>query len=167
MPNKYPRRPINEDREPWDRQHRETPRAFHLFCHYRDLPVAVRSVRAAFREHRERCLHQVVTTKVHHTDNWSSEWGWVERAAAWDREMDRQARLKISQDQVNARTRHARIAQATLQVLSMPMVALMKAAEDPQVLTRLISEARESPKAFVKLMDLACLLYTSPSPRDS
>src|SRR5262249_30887465 len=65
----------------------ESARAFGAFCAYRDLGPR-RSLRAAaeafYRRSSAAVLRQLQT--------WSGALGWVERAAAWDRHLDAQAR---------------------------------------------------------------------------
>ena len=57
---------------PWLRLEGETSRAYDAFCHYRDLGPH-RSITQAKRERGQANLNR-----------WSSQHGWVDRAAAWD-----------------------------------------------------------------------------------
>jgi len=85
-----PRAPETERPPPWERQPGEPPRAYAAFCIYRDLPPAERSVRAV----AERLgIKGAAKGQVPgHMLRWSTRWRWVERARAWDAELDRQAR---------------------------------------------------------------------------
>lgn len=75
----------------WELQEGEPARAFAAFCVYRDLPVYERTLNLA---------HQISTGKPHDKSlrapgywaEWSSEWRWVERAAAYDGYLDSERR---------------------------------------------------------------------------
>jgi hypothetical protein len=75
----------------WQRQPGETPKAFGAFVIYRNL------------DPKERSLKKVVwecNRSVSLIGRWSSQWGWVERAAEWDdyQEMRRlEARIEAKQ----------------------------------------------------------------------
>lgn len=147
-----------DDLEAWERQPGEGPKMFHAFCHYRDLG-AIRSVDKAWRQHKQLCEHAQPTgnkraDRAWHF--WGTNWGWVERSAMWDREQDRAARAKILKDQVDARARHARMAQAFQQVLTVPVKAVLDAIQqNPQVMVQLVQDAQNGSKGLIKLIDLA------------
>ena len=141
-----------EDRVPWERQRGEPSRAYHGFCHYRDL--SARAIGRAWVEHKLRCEHVPVPVRRSSSrwDAWASRWGWVDRAAGWDAEIDRQHREKSLQAQLEARERHARLAQATLTVLTMPVRAALEAAKDPVVIQRLTEHAKAGPSGAIQLL---------------
>lgn len=146
-----------DDRVLFDQAPGEPSPAFHAFTHYRNLPSGDRSIDKAWREHQRRCrgVHGVTKSRaVPRWRIWASCWGWVERTAAWDAEQDRQAREKIAADQRDARIRHARMANAALQSLSVPSRALLEILQDPTVMPRLIAEAKESTRGVLKLVEL-------------
>lgn len=150
--------PPPDDIPPWERQRGEHARTFHNFCHYRDLG-AKRSVDKAWRLHKEMCEHKPVEiTKRAPYGGWHqscAEWGWVERAEAWDRSQDALAREKLTKERLEAAERHAKMAQAALSVLSIPSRVLLEAIQqDPLLVQNLVKEARSSPKAAIKLIDL-------------
>ena len=68
--------------DPWERQTGEGPRAWEAFQVYRDLGQG-RSIRKAADSLGRSPLHLSELSAKH---------GWVERAAAWDAELDRLAR---------------------------------------------------------------------------
>jgi hypothetical protein len=64
--------------------------------------------------------------------DWSVRWAWVERAAAFDRFVDRQKRVALADAQVEAARRHARALQAAISVATIPLrIALETAATPP------------------------------------
>jgi hypothetical protein len=145
-----------DERSPWDKQPGEPPRAFHGFGHYRDFLVK-RSIDRAWHDHKARCEHLAQPDSKRSPKRWrrwSVNWGWLERAAAWDREQDQIVRAKIAEDQLETRVRHARMAQAALQVLTVPSRAALEALQDPAVLQKLIQGVKDSPALLMKLIDL-------------
>lgn len=148
---------------PWERQHGETVRSYHAFCHFRDLKI--RSASVAYRAHKRDCDKAPVpdrTVAPHHWRVWSSQWGWVERAALWDAEIDRQHREKVVQQQLEARERHARLAQATLTMMSMPVKAGLEASRDPAFMKNMIDAAQQAGGARELLMLIARMAHEMP-----
>lgn len=76
----------------------------------------------------------------------------MERAALWDAEIDRQHREKLVQAQLEARQRHARLAQATLTVLSLPVKAALEAARDPALVQKMVEAAGHGPAGSYQLL---------------
>lgn len=73
-----------EDQEkcPWDRQEKETTRAYQTFCVYRDLGAS-RSMQAVI---------DAIGSTISTLHNWSSTHNWNERSNAFDDYMERQKR---------------------------------------------------------------------------
>ena len=143
-----------ENRAAWERQRREPSRSWHAFTHFRDLSVD-RSIARAWRQHRATCAHVPAPEGRRAPGRWaiwSARWGWVDRAARWDAEIDRQHREKSMQAQLEARERHARLAQATLTVLTMPIRAALEAAKDPTVIQRLTEHAKIGSGGAIQLL---------------
>lgn len=141
---------------PWERQRDESSKSFHAFVHYRDLGGS-RSINGAFREHAQRCrsMGEQRARRASPTwQGWATVWGWAERAAAWDAQNDRIARDKIAKDQIDARVRHARMANAGLQVLTVPSRAVLEALQKPGVMQRLLEDAEKSTAGLLKLLEL-------------
>lgn len=157
--------PDADTRYPWERQHGETARSYHAFCHFRDLKI--RSASVAYRTHKRECEKAPVpehTLAPHHWRIWSSQWGWVERSTLWDAEIDRQHREKVVQAQLEARDRHARLAQATLTVLSLPVKAALEAARDPALVQKMIDAAGQGPAGSYQLLStIARMAAVMPS----
>lgn len=90
---------------PWERQERETPKAFDAFCVYRDMPPQERSASKAAT---------IVGKSYSLLQQWSQKYGWVDRAAAWDEENDRIKREADQKAQIEAikemRKRHTKVA---------------------------------------------------------
>lgn len=135
----------------WERQPGETLTQFHAFCHYRDLKGR-RSVRRAYNEHREKCEHRPVPDPNKYPPKrwfiWSVQWGWVDRVAKHEDSVDRETRERLIKLQVEARERHARMAQATLTVLTTPVRAALEAIKDQNVLATLTQHAKTGPHTF-------------------
>ena len=95
----------NEERDPWDRQPKETPRQYGRFCAYLQMG-RVRTLRATAKILKEtgdqiavRSLYQV-----------SSVNRWAERAEAWDLSQDKATLEKLRLDRKDMIERHRRIA---------------------------------------------------------
>jgi hypothetical protein len=73
---------------------------------------------------------------------WSRQYAWVARASIHDREIERRHREQAVLTELEVRERHGRLAQATLTVLSAPVLALLQAFRDPEAMERLVSRAR-------------------------
>lgn len=97
---------------PWERQPGEPAKAYAAFCLYRDMPAHARSLRAV----ADRLYGSGTASKRRRTPGqlfkWSTRWRWVERAAAWDDEQDRQARQAQLRAVQEMRERHVREAMA-------------------------------------------------------
>lgn len=95
---------------PWERQPGESARAFGAFCVYRDLGPR-RSLRAAAEKYYQRSSLAV----LRQCNTWSSAFCWVERASAWDRHLDAEARRaqeEARRDMAERQAREARALQA-------------------------------------------------------
>ena len=75
------------EQAPWEQQPGESSRAYGAFCAYRDLGPR-RSLRAA----AEKFYGRTAAGVVRQCTSWSSTFRWVERAQAWDRHLDLEAR---------------------------------------------------------------------------
>jgi hypothetical protein len=72
---------------PWEKQRGESAKAFNAFRIYRDLGSGRAQVKVG------RILGESgVQTALSQIERWSSQWRWVERCDAWDREQDQIAR---------------------------------------------------------------------------
>ena len=88
------------EKKPWERQDGETPKAFEAFSVYLELGT-IRSVRAA----AQKCSKNASLFM-----RWSAANKWVERAAAHDEELRRQAFEKRKQETRNMQTRQLQTA---------------------------------------------------------
>jgi hypothetical protein len=92
---------------PWEQRPGESSRAFGAFCAYRDLGPH-RSLRAAAEKYYNRRTAAV----VRQCNTWSSAFRWVERASAWDRHLDAEARRAQEKARREMAERHAQEARA-------------------------------------------------------
>jgi hypothetical protein len=92
---------------PWEQLPGESARAFGAFCAYRDLGPrrSLRAAAAAFYE-------QPSAARERQLDKWSRAFRWVERAAAWDRHLDAQARQAQQEARREMTERHVKEARA-------------------------------------------------------
>lgn len=90
--------------EPWERQEGESVPAFEAFQLYRDMGVKRSAGRVAKECGKNRSL----------IERWCTRHGWVDRAAAWDREQDRLWRLEQAEARREVARKHARVGAAML-----------------------------------------------------
>ena len=100
----------------WDRQANETPRAFHAFEHYRDMPIGDRSIDAAYAEHHQSFEgHQAGTRRAPgRWKTWSVDNRWVVRAAAHDADLSKRRRERRAAELQEAQDRAATLARGAL-----------------------------------------------------
>lgn len=77
--------------DPWERQPKETDKAFAAFATYRDLG-AERSVAKLCETLGKKPIYRRVC------EGWSSKWGWRIRTAAWDAYCDRREREVVLEE---------------------------------------------------------------------
>ena len=82
----------------WERQSGEGSKAFHNFEHYRDMPVGIRSIDAAYSEHRKLCTGQLPITRKapRNWKKWSVDHRWVARVDESDADLSRRRRERRS-----------------------------------------------------------------------
>lgn len=84
---------------PWEKLPEDSPRSFHAFQDYRDLPPWSRSIDAAYQVHLERCLgkkgaENSTKTAPRHWRDWSAANRWVERAQQYDAHQSEERRQR-------------------------------------------------------------------------
>lgn len=89
---------------PWERQEKENPKPYEAFCIYRDMGTQRSLSKVAEKLQKSGSL----------IGRWSRTYNWTERAAAWDDEQDRIARLEQNKEITRMRKRHADLASAML-----------------------------------------------------
>lgn len=117
--------------ELWERQEKETDKAFEAFCVYRDMGP-------------ERSLNKTVQKLSKNRTtlaDWSSKYNWVKRAAAWDKEQDRIARQAQTKEIVNMRKRHANLAHAMLVKAAKALNAISEDEIKPADISRMVDVA--------------------------
>jgi hypothetical protein len=98
---------------PWDKQPRETSKAFDAFRIYRDLGANRSLPKVA----------QTLSKSLPQIKEWSARWNWVARASDWDAEQDRIDREKQREARNRVIERHQALgATITLQAFSESVV---------------------------------------------
>jgi hypothetical protein len=121
---------------PWEQQPGESARAFGAFCAYRDLGPR-RSLRAAAQTFYGRAAAAL----ERQVDKWSRAFRWVERAGAWDRHLDAEARRAQEEARREMAERHAKEARA-LQAKAVERLRSLRPEElGPTELLRYLVEA--------------------------
>lgn len=117
--------------KPWERQEYDTKKSFEAFCIYRDMGEE-RSIRkvAAQLSKSETLIAR-----------WSGNFNWVERCAAWDAEVDRQASLENLRNIRKMRERHAKLAVQAQDKVSEALEAMDIYGARVGDLARLLAEA--------------------------
>ena len=90
--------------EPWERQKGESTKAYEAFSEYRDMGANRSIAKVAEKLGKSNQL----------LGRWSRTWDWVKRAAAWDAEQDRLARIQNTEEIKKMRKRHTDLATAML-----------------------------------------------------
>ena len=91
----------DKEKHDWERQPRETSRAYELFCAYRDMGIerSLRKMKASLSRSPSVRRLQVL----------SARWNWVERCQKYDDYLEYQRRLQQQKECQAMRDRHARI----------------------------------------------------------
>ena len=140
--------------KPWEKQPKETSKAFHAFVHYRDLPPYSRSIAAANNDHILNCEHlcegdectdhPTFTKRApRHWKGWSTDKNWVARVAAHDSELAMIRREKRAVDLERAQDDIASVSSATLSKIAQRLTTLAPDEIPVQQLaswTKLLSE---------------------------
>ena len=127
---------------PWERQPGEPARAYAAFTIYRDLPPAERSIRAvAERLGGHRSEKGRRSTRP--LERWSTRWRWVERAAAFDAELDRRRREAMLKEARETQERHLRMARAMLTIVARRLQQIDPAELTPKDAARWVQVAAE------------------------
>jgi hypothetical protein len=121
---------------PWEQQPGESARAFGAFCAYRDLGPrrSLRAAATAFYGRASAALERQL-------DKWSRDFGWVERANAWDRHLDAEARQAQEEARREMVERHLREARSLQGKALQRLQALTPEELGPAELLRYIVEA--------------------------
>lgn len=129
--------PDTEDRQPWDRRDDETSRAYHAFCLYRDMGPQGRSLRAVTEE-----LYgdegESVGSVSSHVERWSSDYAWVDRAAAYDDYMAERVREELEQRRIRDKVERLASLDALHEVIDDALESLNPADISPGVLEKLL-----------------------------
>lgn len=130
---------------PWERQNNEPENTWLAFRLYRDMESWKRNLRDAYVTYRtaKKMRQKWDGREIPGTfRSWSKRWRWLERAHAWDAEIDRQAREAIIAERVKASQRRAQTA-VTLQRIGLHALR-DKAKPDNDGVSGLVGEPASS-----------------------
>ncbi len=113
--------PLDETRDPWEKQPRESRKAYAAFALYRDMGPHGRSLAAVGRELRK---------SVKMIEYWSVTWQWQRRIEAWDTHTDQQRRVELERRQEDMLDRHRRTGLAMLTKVVQRLVGRPKSGDD-------------------------------------
>ena len=88
--------------------------------------------------------------------NWSATWSWVERAVAYDAAIEREKLDAFKAEQVEAARRHARVLQAAISAVSVPLRIALEVST-PEGLLALKTAASASTSGLRAALDAARL----------
>ena len=125
------RRPEPEAALPWERQKGETPQAFEAFSIYRDMGSSRSTAKVGRKLGKSKNL----------MDRWSSRWEWVERARAYDNDLERQERAEAAKDLKEARKRQRKTGYFMQKKATEALDRLNVEDLDANAIIRLIEEA--------------------------
>lgn len=142
--------------QPWEQLPKESLQAYHAFTHYRDLPIADRSITHAHQEHARACQKRTGSVPMNgRWKRWSMDHRWVERTSDYARHLDQAKTGAELAEVVEVGRRHAEVAMAALDALYQPVLTVAKVLQsNPEVLEQLARDAGEDPAAFIKLLDI-------------
>lgn len=122
------------DAEVWERQKGESEQAYEAFTVYLGQPRGRRSVREVAR---------TLSKSGSLIMRWSSEWGWVGRAAAYEQAQDRRLAADLDQQRRDALDRHAQIARLmqSKAIEALRKVDVDRLAQTPGEISRLVDIA--------------------------
>ena len=123
--------PRRSDTKPWERQEGESAKAFEAFNVYLEMG-ADRSVRAV----GQKCSKSVSLIM-----RWSATYGWVERAAAYDDDLQRKAHAQAAKKARKMTDRHINIALKMQEKALMALEQMDPADIDPKNLIAMLREA--------------------------
>ena len=117
--------------ELWERQPAETAPSWAAFMAYRDFGAKRSTAKVAQELRKSKRL----------MDRWSGVHRWVDRAAAWDHELDRMNREAQAEAVIEMNTRHAGIAMSMQAAVLERLQELDPATLSPTQLTQMIAVA--------------------------
>jgi len=124
----------------WERQNGEGPQAFRAFAAYRDSGAG-----GARRSLTKTAQNLTKSDDLPYSDGtlkqWSRQWNWQERAAAWDDEMDRQAREELAKGITEMRKKHVDIAREMLQKAQQALQQIASDEMTPKDVTTMVDVA--------------------------
>jgi hypothetical protein len=147
-----------DSRQPFDRQPGESAKAYNAFTLFRDLAPSQRSIRHAWLS-RPGASQGPGSRSISRWRHWSARWGWLDRAAVWDADVDAKKREKWLSSQLAACERHQRAAAGAMQVCLAAVRASLNRLADPHYLAALetlspvllLREARASAQILPQL----------------
>jgi hypothetical protein len=125
-----PKIQLNDDREPWEQQAKESPQAYQAFSLYRD--AGADGSRRSTQKVADRLGKS--TQLIH---RWCSVYRWVQRCMDWDRHLARQALKAREKEAVEWRKRAAQQVRGKIQSMLLPDIAISAKLQAPNALEEL------------------------------
>ncbi|MDD6051646.1 MAG: hypothetical protein PUC00_10355 [Clostridiales bacterium] len=125
----------------WEQQPGESAKAFEAFTAYRDMGA----------DRSTRKVAQKLTKSDSVIRKWSSTYNWVERARAYDRDLDRQAHEQAVHNVQQMNDRHIQMAMQLQEKASAALENLAAANLTPRMILDFITKATE--------LERMCRLY--------
>lgn len=138
------------DRKPYERQPKETEKAFQAFTYYRDLGFE-RTIEKATVIYRDHYGMEEVEYGNRILQGWSSKFGWVIRAEAWDRRLDAEKRKLQLKDIERMRQKHILLAEACQDIVVAELKKFKHLAKTADFRTISASELTKILEVAVKL----------------
>ena len=136
---------------PWDRMEDESPEIFRYFAMYRDMGPgrSIARIRANLPE----------APQMRMLEKYSSRWGWVSRAHAFDDMVDKIRQAHSARALAAMHERHAKQARDAQKVLSLPIRALVKRMEQTGLEEQTLDALAKRPAT--ELIQLATRISTA------
>lgn len=148
-PASNPYEPV-PDREPFERQPKESEKAFQAFLFYRDLG-SERTIEKATELYRKQFDMNDVEYGSRVLQGWSAKFGWQVRVEAWDRQLDNHRRKQQLKAIEKMRRKHIMIAEACQELAVAELEKFIKLAKSAEFRTITAAELIKVLESAAKL----------------
>ena len=99
----------SKDREPYERQPKESDKAWKAFMIYRDMGPERTLRKVAEIRQKETGINASIDSVNWNVERWSSRWGWRMRVEEWERELDNHRRRVTLREIEKMHERHIQL----------------------------------------------------------